>query len=265
MHSMSLCPQQETSEVALVERASLRAWPAEETESLDGWLLRANGGFTRRANSVSPLASLGAIPRGGRIELAERWYRRRNLAPCFQIGSGSAAARLAQDLTRASYRPEGQTLVQAARVPHVLAASCSGGSSDLSVWTSETPDADWQTIAIEASRFALHRTLFLRLLERIGARARYFTATLAGEPVAACLGVVDGGLLGVYDVLCLPAFRRRGATTALMCGVAKYAERERIRRLYLQLDFDNEPARALYARLGFVTLFDYHYLTAPDA
>jgi ribosomal protein S18 acetylase RimI-like enzyme len=259
---MSLCTVTETSEVGLVERASLRAWPAEETAPLDGWLLRATRGFTRRANSVSPLACDGALPRGARIELAERWYRARNLRPCFQIGPSAAPSRLESDLIAAGYRAEGRTLVQAATVQQLLAHHREAPPPGLSVHTSETPTAEWLDVAVDASRFASQRKLFLSVLERLGSRPRYMTATVDGVPAAACLGVVDGGLLGIYDVFCLPAFRRAGVSTALMRSLAEYAAFERIRRVYLQAEVDNASARALYARLGFVTLYEYYYLTA---
>src|SRR5436305_8792085 len=40
-----------------LERIVAAGWRADQTQELGGWLLRASGGFTGRANSVLPLAA----------------------------------------------------------------------------------------------------------------------------------------------------------------------------------------------------------------
>ena len=60
-----------------LERLVVDAWPAAETEELDGWLLRASGGPTHRGNSVATLAAGSALSLDQRIARAEQWYRER--------------------------------------------------------------------------------------------------------------------------------------------------------------------------------------------
>jgi len=90
-----------------LEEAIVDAWPASETEELDGWLLRASGGPTRRANSVATLEVGTALPVEARIERAEAWYRQRGLPALFQLGPCVAPGDLEHVLVARSYRKEG--------------------------------------------------------------------------------------------------------------------------------------------------------------
>ena len=61
-----------------VEKAYLKGWPALREEVLDGWLLRFSGGYTRRANSVHPLAA-GTQPLADKIARCEKLYEEAGL------------------------------------------------------------------------------------------------------------------------------------------------------------------------------------------
>lgn len=56
-----------------------------------------------------------------------------------------------------------------------------------------------------------------------------------------------------------PALRRRGAARALLHALAESARAEQMRELYLMVELENAPARALYAASGFRELYRYHY------
>ncbi len=52
-------------------------------------------------------------------------------------------------------------------------------------------------------------------------------------------------------------------STPECCGCANYDKRWLSRRLYLQVEEDNEAARVLYTRRGFTGHHGYHYRIAP--
>ena len=72
--------------VADLERLAARGWRAPEEEPLGGWLLRAGGGFTGRANTALVTGDPGrTLPEA--VAAVTAWYRDRGLRP----GAGSRA------------------------------------------------------------------------------------------------------------------------------------------------------------------------------
>jgi ribosomal protein S18 acetylase RimI-like enzyme len=80
-----------------------------------------------------------------------------------------------------------------------------------------------------------------------------------GAPAALGLGVVEGDWLGIFCMTTDPGFRRRGAASAILRTLAIWAQLYDARRAYLQVMDQNTAAQALYARVGFETLYHYHY------
>ena len=79
------------------------AWPPKETARDEGWLLRAAGGHTRRANSVQPLVFASGADVERAIGRVEAWYARRGLPACFQLTDRAAPAGLDAALERRGY------------------------------------------------------------------------------------------------------------------------------------------------------------------
>ena len=60
-------------------------------------------------------------------------------------------------------------------------------------------------------------------------------------------------------------FRRQGAATTILHALAGWSKEQGASQLYLQVMDENKPARRLYARAGFDTVYHYHYREAPTA
>ena len=71
--------------VSDIEQANLKAWPAIDTENDGQWVLRAAGGYTKRANSVQSLDPADDADAAPRLERAARWFRDRKLPPVFRV------------------------------------------------------------------------------------------------------------------------------------------------------------------------------------
>jgi ribosomal protein S18 acetylase RimI-like enzyme len=87
-----------------------------------------------------------------------------------------------------------------------------------------------------------------------------------GEVLACAQIATEGQLVGLYDVYTAPAHRGRGHARWLCTRLMLEARSAGAGSAYLQVEADNAPARAIYASLGFVDGYAYHYRSDdPDA
>ena len=85
-------------------------------------------------------------------------------------------------------------------------------------------------------------------------------AAFARVPGAAVgRGVVHRGWLGITSMVTVPEARRRGHARAIVSALASWAVDRGCTHALLQVESTNEPARALYASIGFVPHHAYHY------
>ncbi len=99
-----------------------------------------------------------------------------------------------------------------------------------------------------------------RLLERIGGeRLLAVRAEEGGRAIACGLGVRDGEMVGLFDLITAPTHRNRGHGRALLEAMLGWAAGRGARTAYLQVTESNGAARHLYASLGFRELYRYSY------
>jgi len=236
-----------------IEEASLNAWPALHQLLYDGWIIRLSNGYTKRANSVTPLYP-SALEVEQNIAYCERLYRQQGLPPIFRLTSHACPPGLDEALAARGYRVMDPTLVW---------------RLDLSPDALSPPSASWRQTTLEewlltytrlsggAPGSAPKHAEILRAIALPTLYARLDGA--GGEPVACGLAVLEGDLVGLFDLVTDPAARRRGHGTALLLGMLHWAASEGARHAYLQVVRDNAPARALYDRLGFRQVYHYWY------
>lgn len=68
-----------------IEELTLNAWPALQTLTLQGWLLRFADGYTKRSNSIQALYTESSIDLNSQIEHCERLYVKAGLDVVFKI------------------------------------------------------------------------------------------------------------------------------------------------------------------------------------
>ncbi len=70
--------------IAALEAAAAGGWRGTEEEAFGGWLLRAAGGFTGRANSALAIGDPG-LPLAAAVDKVCAWYQARGLPPAIAI------------------------------------------------------------------------------------------------------------------------------------------------------------------------------------
>jgi GNAT superfamily N-acetyltransferase len=242
--------------IHLLEQAALASWPAAVVQPFDGWLLRFNDGVTRRANSAWPNAG-GEVPLLEKVAKVEAFYRQRGLSPRFQLSPAAEPADLDAALAERGYRRVAQTLVQTAPLDNMT------GTPDSGVVVTEGFNEQWFATYCLAEQFDRREAAGRQDILRRIVGGGFALLALDDLPAAVGLGVLAGDWVGFFSMATRPEFRRRGAATAILAALAHWGQRHGARQAFLQVMEDNHPARTLYGRLGFRTVYSYHYRELP--
>jgi GNAT superfamily N-acetyltransferase len=249
-----------------LQETAARGWPAQETERLGDWTLRAAGGFTRRANSALPAGDPG-LPLTAAAERITAWYAERGLpayiqAPDEELDAGLAAL---------GWTTEARALMLTA--PLAPVADRPGAER---VTLSREIDDDWLARYHRAGAPGDAATLFPPGVARDDITRQSAMKVLTGGPsvwfavvpgaaspraIGRC--VVDGRWAGVNAVEVDPAHRRQGLATAVMAALARKALTEGATGAYLQVEEENAGALAMYEGMGFALHHAYHYRRGP--
>jgi ribosomal protein S18 acetylase RimI-like enzyme len=220
----------------------------------DGWVLRFARGYTKRANSVNPLyPSRMAV--GQKVRQCEEIYAAKGLPSIFRLTSFAAPAGLDELLAERGYRKLDTTLV--------LSLELRGWATPEELGHGTVCDEaldDWLShfgslLAQSATGQGVHR----EILEAIPSRRYLVSRYASAKPVSCGVGVLDGGFVGLFDVVTHPDRRNEGHATALVTAVLRRARRAGASHAYLSVVLDNQPARCLYDKLGFEELYRYWY------
>ena len=242
-----------------IETHAMHAWPAEETEDLDGWVLRRHTSPSRRVNSVWPNAWRGERPLALKLEKVEMYYAALGQPARYQVCPAARPAGLDDVLEARGYKIDAPTGVQVASAGEVRQASAPR-ETGARLGIDETLSAGWV-----AAYCSVNGAPESEAAERASALGRvklpvvYVQADMDGRPAAVGRGVLGDGWLGIFGMATHESYRRRGLATAVIHAISTWALDHGTERLYLQVMDVSGPALALYAGLGFNTLYHYHY------
>jgi GNAT superfamily N-acetyltransferase len=225
-----------------MERAHVLAWPALHTASIDGWLWRASGGGSQRANSVSTIDFVGNdLPAA--IDAAEAHYRARGVPTRFQTFDDTSPPVLPDALRARNYTPGETTVTMFKRSEPTAVLS--------HVEIQDHPSDEWLDVylgAITESR----RTTNRRIIAAIQAPHAFFGCRSNGRIISTALCVTGFGCAVVECVATRADARRQSGATNVMTTLLSWAARQSTDLIGLQGVAANTPALQLYTSLGFV-------------
>ncbi len=239
-----------------LEQLTLATSPALREAQYDGWVLRASGTDTRRANSITQLTA-GSLPLAEKVQHCERWYADAKQPTTFRLTSALSPPLLDANLAERGYvvhtpshvmTAELSTLPGAAPEPHIVVRTLEEGIADLH----HLKGSDDALILRDQQRQA-----------KWTLPEQYLAWMDQGEVLASGLVRVDGPWAGLFNMRTAGIHRRRGLASALVTSLLNWAREHGARRAFLQVEQTNEPAVQLYRRAGFTPCYDYHYRVQP--
>ncbi|MBO0983289.1 GNAT family N-acetyltransferase [Rathayibacter sp. SD072] len=245
----------------LLDHLAADAWPPLESRALEGWLLRAASGVTKRANSVLTSGPVADPERA--IDAAEAFAREHGIPPLLQLGPATLPADLAERLGARGYSPHDRTLVLTGTVREALAA-LSGEPAEIDAHPSDEWMRLWWSVDGRGGDAELD------VARRILAGCDSSYALLRDEDGPAACGrlafatALDGeAWCGLFGVATRPDARRRGHASSVLRSLLEQARDRGIERLWIQVLESNSGARRLYAALGCEQSSWYEYWRRP--
>ncbi len=242
-----------------LETAGFNAWPAFQQLLMAGWLIRFAEGYTKRANSANYLHP-SITPLDQLVSWCEQLYAARKLPSTFRLVDRTETLPIDRFLAEQGYQAIDPSVVLQCpvaqlKLPHGTSAT----------FTLCPPDS-WIPIHAAASRTGTSaQELHRRILAQVMLPRVLGAIVVGGQPVACGMGVIDRGLFGLFDLVTHPAQRRRGYGSQLIAGLIGWAKDQGATTCYLQVTQHNQPARALYHKLGFREAYRYWYRVKPLA
>jgi N-acetylglutamate synthase len=241
--------------IRFLEELSLTALPALQTAYYDGWILRFAGGHTRRANSVSPVYPSTLNP-DDKIKHCENFYRAYHLPSVFKLTPMCYPSDLDQRLAFHSYKEYTGASVQECDLTPV-----DEGATDTITIQPEISEA-WLAAYFRLNGNPEQHLAVMRQILTSMTPEKCCAALYRGtHMVAVGLGVLDLGYVGLFDIVTDAAYRRQGLGEQLVRGLLGWGKGNGAEHAYLQVRPDNDPALALYEKLGFSEVYQYWYRT----
>lgn len=245
----------DSSLIGALESRLVNAWPSFEIEIADGWLLRFAEGYSKRANSASPLLP-GARLDAELVRHIAATFDSRGLPACFRL-NGLEDPGTDDVLAAEGYVPYDPSLCLVAPL---------GTTGELDGAVVLRPVAKPRWVAAAAASYGgdkANADILGRIVRAIHQPSAFATLLLDGEDAAWAFAVAERGFVGIYDVVVAPNLRGLGLGRRLVTSLMTWGARQGATKAYLQMRETNTVAHGLYRALGYETAYRYTHRVPP--
>jgi len=242
----------------VLDEMAATAWPALETENLNGWRLRHTpDSLIRRCNSVLCNRVENNAVLADMIDRAEKFYRARHIAPRFQISPASQPGDLDRELEKRGYITEAPSMVM---TTEGLASNPPKTSPDPAT-TSPVMDEGWLDCYLGEVPDQQQRQGRENILRSIQGEKIFAKINPDNKTRASGLAVINQTFCGIFCMHTLQPDRSQGLGKRILKRLMHEAFQLGARTIYLQVQSDNVRGLEFYRHCGFKTAYGYHYRT----
>ncbi|MCL2199541.1 MAG: GNAT family N-acetyltransferase [Defluviitaleaceae bacterium] len=238
-------------EYKVYEELSINAHPALQTQIYDGWILRYANGYTKRANSISPLYP-SSIDINTKISDCEKRYSSRGLPTIFKLTDAADPA------IDKALNERGYSLIEPTYVMEMDLRGKSFATHDCIL----LPHADeaWLDAYCTFSKYDISKKeTAMQILSNVTNTMLCGRITENGETISCGSAVIEQGYMGLLNVVVEESRRRKGFGTKICESLLAEAKRLGAHTAYLQVVQENEKAVELYKKIGYKAVYSYWY------
>lgn len=235
-----------------LESAAFAAWPSEHSSDLNGWNLRLDRGYTKRANSLNATAHSQHLSEAD-LDSVEARFLQLGLTPTIRLTSFSSAPEADELLEQRGYRHSDLSLV----MTRALSGADDRGQEKQTVL--EGAEEWLEAFQAISGKSGDDQTIHLDILRRIKHPVAWAAHLVSGSPQCCGLGVLVGQNLGLFDIATHADHQRQGLAQQLCRGLLAWGHRRGARNAFLQVIAANSFAVRLYEKLGFQVAYKYWY------
>jgi N-acetylglutamate synthase len=241
------------NQIQTLEELSLNALPCLQQILDDGWVLRFAAGYTKRANSVTPLY-FSTENLTLKIKRCEDIYRRFDLQPIFRLTNESRLEILDGILDDLGYQKQDLVSVRTKNISNsnfsldnnevtTFEAEISEEWLDRYVHAVDLPLQHWNTLATMLDIIP-HPTCYGMLKERSR------SVPEGSSRFGSCgLGVLAKNYLGLFFIATAKQQRGKGYAQQLISAMLQWGQHNGATQAYVQVETKNHQAINLYNKL----------------
>ena len=251
---------QKLTQIQILEELALNALPCLQQVLDDGWILRFAEGYTKRANSTTPLyPSLQELE--PKIARCEAIYRDFGLKPAFRLVDLTQLNVLDQELSRLGYIKQDSVSVL---VKDIVASKIALTVSQSDIIFDSELSQEWLDHYVHAVDLPIKHWHTLSTMLEIIPYPTCYAYLKDRHRFGSCgLGVLANNYLGLFFLVTAKKLRRRGYASQLISAMLQWGQSKGASLAYLQVETKNQPGINLYNKLGFRQMYQYFYRVKP--